>query len=58
VSFDAPDRLGKVISSDWTKVAMSVTEEQNQTAAITLDPPAAGSSLFFEGHRLIYGNEA
>lgn len=58
VSFDAPDRLGKVISSDWTKVAMSVTEEQNQTAAITLDPPASGSSLFFEGHRLTYEDEA
>lgn len=58
VSFDAPDRLGKVISSEWTKVAMSVTEEQNQTEALALDPPASGSSLFFEGHRLTYEDEA
>lgn len=58
VSFDAPDRLGKVISSAWTEVAMSVTDEQNHAAAIALDPPASGSSLFFEGHRLTYEDEA
>jgi len=57
VGFDAPDRLGKVISSDWTKVAMNVTDDGNRAAAVALDPPTSGQSLFFEGHRLTYGDE-
>lgn len=58
VAFDAPDRLGKVISSDWTKVSMNAADERNQTVAVALDPPASGGSLFFEGHRLTYDDEA
>jgi hypothetical protein len=57
VAFDAPDRLGKVLSSDWTKVSMIATDERNETAAVALDPPASGGSLFFEGHRLTYADE-
>jgi hypothetical protein len=57
VAFDAPDRSGKVLSSEWTKVAMSVTDEQNHAAAVALDPPASGESLFFEGHRLTYADD-
>ena len=52
VAFDAPDRLGKVLSSDWAKVSMIAADERNETAAVALDPPASGGSLFFEGHRL------
>lgn len=57
VAFDAPDRLGKVLSSDWTKVSMIAADERNETAAVALDPPASGGSLFFEGHRLTYADE-
>lgn len=58
VAFDAPDRSGKVLSSEWTKVGMSVTDDRNLTAAIALDPPSSGQSLFFEGHRLTYPDGA
>jgi hypothetical protein len=54
VGFDAPDPLGKVANSDWTKVTMSAVEESNESGSITLNPPASGTSLFFEGHRLTY----
>lgn len=59
IAFDAPDSLGKILSSDWTKFAMSenATDEKNETDAIALDPPASGESLFFEGHRLTYDAE-
>lgn len=59
VAFDAPDTRGKVLSSEWTKTAMNADEddERNLTAAVALDPPASGSSLFFEGHRLTYDAE-
>ena len=29
-------------------------DERNESEAVTLDPPAAGGSVFFEGHRLTY----
>jgi hypothetical protein len=54
VAFDAPDPLGKVVSSDWTKTSMNATDDQNQSSAVALDLPASGESLFFEGHRLTY----
>jgi hypothetical protein len=36
---------------------MIATDERNETAAVALDPPASGGSLFFEGHRLTYADE-
>jgi hypothetical protein len=54
VAFDAPDRRGKVLGSEWSKVAMGIVEGQNRAAALALDPPASGSSAFFDGHRLTY----
>lgn len=57
VAFDAPDRLGKVLSDDWSKASMNAADERNQSEVVALDPPASGESLFFEGHRLTYDAE-
>jgi hypothetical protein len=58
VAFDAPDPRGKVLSTGWAKAAMSAVDERNESEALTLDPPAAGGSVFFEGHRLTYDTGA
>jgi hypothetical protein len=54
VGFDAPDPIGQVLSTEWTKAAMTAEEGKNESVAVALDPPEAGTSLFFEGHRLTY----
>lgn len=54
VAFDQPDPRGKVESIAWEKVTMAFIDDKNQAPAVALDPPAAGTSLFYEGHRLTY----
>lgn len=54
VAFDVPDPSGKLLESVWTEVSMQVADAENQSQAVTLDPPASGQSRFFEGHRLSF----
>ncbi len=57
VAHDAPDPNGKILSNDWIKISMNVSDDRNKTASVLLDPPASGESRFFEGHRLTYSGE-
>lgn len=56
VAFDSPDPNGKIVSSAWSLVSMNHDSDadENRTAAVSLNPPASGQSVFFEGHRLTY----
>lgn len=54
IAFDGPDPGGKILSSSETKVAVTFSDGANRSAELSLDPPASGSTLFFEGYRLAY----
>lgn len=52
VGFDAPSSSGKILSESESKVGVTFTDGENRAVAVIMDPPAPGSSLFFEGFRL------
>lgn len=54
VAFDAPDTGGKILSRAETKMAVTYADDLNRTAEISLNPPASGSTIYFEGYRLTY----
>ena len=54
VAFDQPNPRGRVESIEWEKVPMAFVNDKNRAAAVALEPPEAGTSLFYEGHRLTY----
>jgi hypothetical protein len=54
LGFDAPDPGGMILDTSWVEKPMVNSGSSHQAAPEPLNPPAPGSSLFFEGHRLTY----